>query len=76
MHFFYAWEPVMKRDTILLNVKIAFETGYYLSRDSCELLAFIQESLRLLIADRWLAGCTQADQKGHHLVLYSLALND
>ena len=52
MHFFYAWEPVMKRDTILLNVKIAFETGYYLSRDSCELLAFIQESLRLLIADR------------------------
>ena len=53
MHFFCAWEPVMKRDTILLNVKIAFETGYYLSRDSWELLAFIQESLRLLIAD-WL----------------------
>lgn len=53
MHFFCAWEPVMKGDTILLNVKIAFETGHYRSRDSCELLAFLQESLQSLIAD-WL----------------------
>ena len=71
MHFFCAWEPVMKRDTILLNVKIAFETGYYLSRESCELLAFIQESLRLLIAD-WLDALKLIKRAPSRLVLFSL----